>query len=160
MTAREEMLERTEREGVEDPGRRSFLGLALGAMAAALTGWFASIGLRYLWPPPELAGTKGGDGQTVIALSEVPIGDSKKLRHKGKAVIVVRTAAGVSAVSAVCTHLGCLVNWEADAKELVCPCHGAHFDLEGTVRGGPAPRALERIEAKIVGDQIVLGGGA
>ena len=48
------------------------------------------------------------------------------------------------ALSAVCTHLGCITNWKAEEGLVVCPCHGSKFDREGNKVDGPAPRSLPR----------------
>ncbi len=56
---------------------------------------------------------------------------------------VVRDEGGVYAVTAVCTHLGCLVNHEAEG--FVCPCHGSRFRRDGSVVHGPALQALPHV---------------
>jgi cytochrome b6-f complex iron-sulfur subunit len=53
---------------------------------------------------------------------------------------VIRTEAGMAAISNTCTHLGCVVTTTEIGFD--CPCHGSRFDPDGTVLGGPAPRAL------------------
>jgi cytochrome b6-f complex iron-sulfur subunit len=55
-------------------------------------------------------------------------------------VTIVRTEAGMAAISNTCTHLGCV----ATTSEIgfACPCHGSRFDADGAVLGGPAPRPL------------------
>jgi cytochrome b6-f complex iron-sulfur subunit len=55
---------------------------------------------------------------------------------------------GVYALSAVCTHLGCMTRFNATEGVIACPCHGSRFDLEGNVMHGPAPRALPWLEVK------------
>jgi menaquinol-cytochrome c reductase iron-sulfur subunit len=58
----------------------------------------------------------------------------------------------VTAFSSVCPHLGCGVDVARDG--FACPCHGSAFDLEGHVRGGPAPRGLDPLEVRITeGDE-------
>ena len=59
---------------------------------------------------------------------------------------VVGTAGGVYALSAVCTHLGCITRLVSDENAIACPCHGSRFDLEGNVTHGPAPRPLPWLE--------------
>jgi menaquinol-cytochrome c reductase iron-sulfur subunit len=48
-----------------------------------------------------------------------------------------------------CTHLGCPVNWRADAELFLCPCHGGVYYSDGSVAGGPPPRALVRYAVRI-----------
>lgn len=50
--------------------------------------------------------------------------------------LVIRDTEGIYAVSAVCSHLGCLIREKKGI--LTCPCHGAQFDLSGKVLKGPA----------------------
>ena len=53
---------------------------------------------------------------------------------------IYRDHEGVRAVSAVCTHLGCLLDKTENGFQ--CPCHGSNFDANGRVLSGPAPRSL------------------
>lgn len=57
-------------------------------------------------------------------------------------LFVVREDESFHVISAVCTHLGCTVQWKSDQKRFDCPCHGSRFKDDGTVIGGPAPRPL------------------
>ena len=58
----------------------------------------------------------------------------------------------VVAFSATCTHAGCTVRFKEGAFH--CPCHGGVFSLDGEPVKGPVERPLERLEARIVGDQV------
>lgn len=57
-------------------------------------------------------------------------------------IFVVCAPEGFYALSAVCTHLGCLATWKADASVIACPCHGSTFRRDGTTIAGPAPAPL------------------
>ena len=57
-------------------------------------------------------------------------------------VYIVHTPAGFYAVSAVCTHLGCVTQWKPENGRIECPCHGSKFQPDGDKIEGPAPRPL------------------
>jgi cytochrome b6-f complex iron-sulfur subunit len=137
--------------------RRSFLDFSIFFSLLVLAGGTIYPIIRFLLPSREA--TEGGGTPTLsIALDELSKGDAVIKKLLGKPVIVVRTENDVHALSAVCTHLGCIVKWEKATQRLICPCHVATFDLRGNVTGGPAPSPLLSIEAKISGEQIVIGG--
>ena len=57
-------------------------------------------------------------------------------------IYLVRTEEGYFALSAVCTHLGCLTTWNQDLGIIACPCHGSKFKRTGEKIEGPAPEPL------------------
>ena len=67
-------------------------------------------------------------------------------------VYVVRTENGFYAVSAVCTHLGCVTQWKPDVGQIACPCHGSKFRSDGTKIEGPAPRPLPHFAISVTAD--------
>lgn len=71
-------------------------------------------------------------------------------------VYVVRTTDGFYAVSAVCTHLGCVTQWKAEANMIACPCHGSKFTPEGKKVEGPAPRPLPHYSITLTADGELL----
>jgi cytochrome b6-f complex iron-sulfur subunit len=65
--------------------------------------------------------------------------------NKEQKVYIVRAKEGYFyALSAVCTHLGCITNWKSEEGIIACPCHGSKFNIEGIKIDGPAPRPLDR----------------
>ena len=62
----------------------------------------------------------------------------------------------VIAISATCSHLGCIVTWDEEQKIFKCPCHDGRYDVEGRVISGPPPRPLKRHKSKIEDGKIFL----
>lgn len=61
---------------------------------------------------------------------------------------------GIHVISAVCTHLGCIVRQTADG--FVCPCHGSKFDVAGNILSAPAPKPLPWLEVSLSPDGFVV----
>lgn len=74
-------------------------------------------------------------------------GEGAILRQGASKIAVYRDEQGVlHERSAVCSHLGCIVQWNGGEKSWDCPCHGSRFDGEGRILNGPAVRPLAPIE--------------
>ena len=71
-------------------------------------------------------------------------------------VYIVRMPEGFYAVSAVCTHLGCVTQWKPDAEMIACPCHGSKFKSDGTKIEGPAARPLPHFAISLTADGELL----
>jgi len=71
-------------------------------------------------------------------------------------VYIVRMTEGFYAVSAVCTHLGCITQWKPEDNLIECPCHGSKFRRNGTVVAGPAPRPLPHFAIRLTPDGGLL----
>lgn len=71
--------------------------------------------------------------------------------------IIVNTDKEIKVLSSKCTHLGCQINKQV-GDELLCPCHGSAFTLDGQVKKGPALRPLPEMEYKldIAGGKIIV----
>ena len=116
--------------------RQSFVKLGLGSMAAAGVG-AAVFGYEFLSPnvlyEPSPITNAGKPGQ-------YPQGSVTADPKTG--IYIIHGSEGFYALSAVCTHLGCLTTWAPELGRIACPCHGSKFNLEGTKVDGPAPRPL------------------
>jgi glycine/D-amino acid oxidase-like deaminating enzyme/nitrite reductase/ring-hydroxylating ferredoxin subunit len=83
------------------------------------------------------------------SLQDVKPGEGKILKLDGQRVACYRDDEGkVSTVSAVCTHMGCLVRWNRAEKTWDCPCHGSRFHATGEVMAGPAETSLEPVSER------------
>jgi Rieske Fe-S protein len=79
------------------------------------------------------------------SVDEIRAGTGAVLRVGGERCAVYRDDNGaLHAVSARCTHLGCLVHFNEAERAWECPCHGSRFATDGSVIQGPANTALER----------------
>lgn len=67
-------------------------------------------------------------------------------------VYIVRTDAGFYALSAICTHLGCITQWKPEDNLIECPCHGSKFKSDGTKVAGPAPQPLPHFAITLTAD--------
>ncbi len=132
--------------GIEEdgPSRRDFFGrVGVAACAVAAVG-SGVVTLDYLKPkvlfePP----TRFRAGNPL----DYPEGVVRF--NKQQKAYVIGAPGGVYALSAVCTHLGCITRFLSDEKCIACPCHGSRFDLEGNVIHGPAPRPLPWLEMQV-----------
>jgi len=80
-------------------------------------------------------------------VEELAPGEGRVMRAGAKMLAVSRDEDGtLRAVSAACTHMGCLVAWNPNEKSWDCPCHGSRFGVDGRVLHGPAVTPLEEVE--------------
>jgi len=70
--------------------------------------------------------------------------------------LVKKADENVTAYSPNCPHLGCGYRWFSQDQRFKCPCHASVFDINGKVLSGPAPRALDTLEAKIENGRLLV----
>ncbi len=134
--------------------RRAFLLVIAGGLGGLLAIAFGWPLLRFL--SPEHGGD--ADDRVNIPRKSVLSGTAHFFRFRGKPAVLLQNKSGeYIALSAVCTHLGCVVQWQAEKGEFLCPCHGGRFSSTGSVLGGPPPRPLESLPVTVVGDQLRVG---
>ena len=134
--------------------RRDFVGWIIRGGLAATLGGMVLPALQYLWP---VMGRGPATGMEEVGrLEDIPVGGSKKVIVSGSAMLLIRTQAEVKAFSAICTHLGCIVDWDGAKREIVCPCHAGIFDIEGRQVSGPPPRPLPIYQTRIADGKIFV----
>lgn len=134
--------------------RRTFLDwLLMGGLFTWAMAFVAPV-ISYVWPAQK----RGPSTQTVSAGKVDDFADwqTKIVAVNGHPIIVVRTPQGFRAFSAICTHLGCIVGWDAARRQIACPCHAGFFDLNGRVVGGPPPRPLPEHGVVVVNNEVMV----
>jgi cytochrome b6-f complex iron-sulfur subunit len=128
--------------------RREFLGYAWLTSLSALViagGWMAERFVRARFRPGEFGGRFNMGAVTALP----PPGSAPTNEPIGRFWLIA-TPAGWLALDKACTHLDCLCTWDDQRREFVCPCHASRFAADGTYRGGPASRDLDRFVVEIV----------
>ena len=94
-------------------------------------------------------------GVVLGSAGEIPVGGG--MVFTAARIVVTQPARGqYHAFSAVCTHVGCVVN-QVSSGTIDCPCHGSRFKItDGAVVAGPAPSPLPKRQIRIVGGKVVL----
>jgi cytochrome b6-f complex iron-sulfur subunit len=116
--------------------RASFIKIGLGSVAVAGCG-AAVFGYQFLSPnvlyePSPIANAGKPDRFPPDSVTVDPVAG----------IYIVHAADGFYALTATCTHLGCLTAWKPELNIIACPCHGSKFNRRGVKVDGPAPRPL------------------
>jgi cytochrome b6-f complex iron-sulfur subunit len=135
-----------------EPSRRDLLERALELGAVVWAAGVAVPAAVFLWP----AGSAGpGERYLDLDVADMQPNSGRVVLDGGKPILVVRKADGeFIALSAVCTHLGCLVHWSPAERHILCPCHAAVFSADGDVVSGPPPRALAVYPTRMVAERL------
>lgn len=137
------------------PARRRLVEILLsGGMFASVVSFFYPV-LKYLVPPaiPDL----GEDEVVAGKVGDLKPNGSRVFRFGTRPALLLLTAEGeYRCVSAVCTHLGCTVQYRSDLVEIWCACHNGTYGLDGRNVSGPPPRPLEAYQVDVRGSDIVV----
>ena len=142
--------------------RRDFLKagiLAASGIIAATAAWpLARLALHKTPPvPPVFVDAVMLSDMPEVGVRRVDLSLAKGGRPDAR-VFIKRTLDGnIIALSAVCSHLGCIVNYDRLKDQFVCPCHGGRYDGNGKNISGPPPAPLTRLPVRIVGAYIQVG---
>lgn len=143
--------------------RRGFLTLGIGVLGAGMAATVLAPAAALLAYPLGHATTSGSDaflpagrpdqfeGEEPVKVDlyadrvdawnrviQVKIGSAYVFRHEGELV----------ALSTVCPHLGCGIDYEAAQRKFYCACHKTWFARTGEVEDGPSPRGMDALELK------------
>lgn len=146
--------------------RRKFLQGAFGVLATFGVLHIGLPALRFLvgdsFEPAPTQWVKIGSvkdlaaGQVTRVNYSATVKDAWRDVTRRGTVYVYSEDGGASYVAfdGTCTHLGCIVQWDAGADHFRCPCHLAVFARNGNVVSGPPPRPLRRLAVKVEGDVL------
>jgi cytochrome b6-f complex iron-sulfur subunit len=137
--------------------RRRMINYLLGFSVVATLGGVLTPIIGYLWPPSRASGGKRDRVQVGTNL-DFPAGQGKVIPVNDKPVILVNTPqGGLKAYSAICTHLGCIVEWDQNRQFILCPCHDGRFNpINGAVISGPPPAPLPLLALTVEDDEVYV----
>lgn len=149
--------------------RRDFLGMTLGGVTAV--GAIASlVAMKKTWDPlPSVVSA----GFTTVDVGSMKDNEYSSVVWRGKPVYIIRKPAGLPFIESrdfnlnggvftvgiqICTHLGCIPNYDAKKEEFFCPCHGGKYTIDGiNIPGTPPPRPFDLPSFKIDSTKITFG---
>lgn len=136
-------------------GRRGFLGVLTRLFLSFWAIGGAAAIAAYLRPPE-----KHDSSERVVRvglLEDFRIGEARMVRHGVSPFFVIRLdETRVVAMSAVCTHVRCILGFDREKKAIVCPCHDGRFDLAGNVLSGPPQRPLPTYSVSLRAGEIFV----
>jgi cytochrome b6-f complex iron-sulfur subunit len=139
---------------MEESTRRNFLAVCIGCVGTIVSGLVMYPLYRYLAPRKSAEQQRN----VTFAEGEIPPGGAKFFEYHGTTGVIIRKNDGdLRAYSAVCTHLGCIVQWEMATQGFLCPCHAGRYTSDGNVVSGPPPKALEKLPFTLSNGIITLG---
>ena len=149
--AGEDQPEAREKASKSPVNRRDFLNEIAGCALAIAGIGAAVVTVEYsepnvLFEPPTTFRAGSLDDYPVNSVTYI----------QDQQVYIVRTEKGLWAMSAVCTHLGCITQWKPESNQIACPCHGSKFQREGNVQAGPAPRPLPHFAVRLAADGALV----
>lgn len=135
--------------------RRDFLKYFLSAGLLGFGGIILYPLLAYLKPPKqsevEVSSVSAGKRE------DLKEGSGKIIKFGSKPVLLIHTPDNkFKAFSAVCTHLGCTVQYRNDMGLIWCACHNGKYDLNGRNISGPPPKPLNEYNVILKGDEIFV----
>ncbi|MRG97623.1 Rieske 2Fe-2S domain-containing protein [Polyangium spumosum] len=146
-----------------DGGRRGALKVLCALGGAAYAGAIVVPAVKMLAPSSE-GGAGAARWMRVCRLADLTEGEPRRVVVVGDerdaytvtrdqllgSIWLTKKGEGVTALSAVCPHLGCSIDLNADKKSFFCPCHTSRFSLAGAAEAGPSPRDMDPLTVRVV----------
>jgi len=134
--------------------RRTFLARTGGVLSMALVAQLVeSCSQSAINPKPSANFTVDLTASANSALKTV----GGYILQQGIYIICTASSTYV-ALSSVCTHQGCTVNYSPSSKQFSCPCHGGLYSITGSVLGGPPPSPLAQYQVTLSGTTLTIRG--
>ncbi len=135
--------------------RRRFLSICFAGATAVGLGAFAAPLARYAYPV-----LKGQvfEKQKIASTAQVTADGVRFDYMDTPSMLIQLQDSSFAAYSLVCTHLGCIVKWEAAKRDFHCPCHAGKFDENGQPIAGPPPKPLTKYKIAVEGTDIYVEG--
>ena len=140
------------------PARRALVQVATGA--AGLT-YLTALGYpvyRYLNTAAQEALEEASVKEVTLDVSELPPNAALMFKFGGRPAMLIRHDDGsYTALSAICTHLGCTVAYQPDQHRIHCACHGGVYDpATGANVSGPPPKPLQTFHTALAEGKVVV----
>ena len=139
--------------------RGQFFRYAFTTAAVAWGGMTLFPIAMYLNPPPGDSENKSKvTSLEVCKLADLPKGTGKNFRFGSFPAVLIHTEDGqLHAFNAICTHLGCTVQFRSESQDIFCACHGGKYDADtGKNIAGPPPKPLTALKAEVVDGKIIV----
>ncbi|HEX8952486.1 MAG TPA: Rieske (2Fe-2S) protein [Polyangia bacterium] len=152
--------------------RRRVLEVIVGAIATVVGVAVAVPAAAFLTFPTRKRTVFGGDEPLDVArLDALPEGKPVRVTVKAPrrrdawtafsdvtlgGCWLVRQGGTVRALSTVCPHAGCAVDWDEGAAAFVCPCHDSRFALDGALVAGPSPRPMDALDVDVKAGRVAV----
>lgn len=155
-------------EGPHHISRREFVALTTAAVGALIGAVVGLPAIAYLLEPALKSGTTEAwiplgklesfpvGTPTLATFTRSKVNGWEKSTTSYGVYVLRKSQTEMAVFSNICTHLSCHVNWTADKKEYICPCHDGRFDINGKVVSGPPPRPLDTFQTKVEGDILSI----
>ncbi len=149
------------KQAVEAPNmtRRVFFKSGVGLVGACYAGAVAYPIYRYLATPAKQSAALAAIKEVVIAAEQIPpAGTALRFAFGTRPALLIHLDDdSFVCFDAVCTHLGCTVEFQPEQKRIHCACHGGTYDIAtGKNVAGPPPKPLNKYQVEVADGQVVI----